>query len=75
MVRNLAGTLLEVGAGRRLSATMPALLAQRDRSAAGPTAPAHGLTLERVFYAVDPFAGGEMDASHRDSKGKGTFSG
>lgn len=74
MVRNLVGTLLEVGAGRRPAASMLSLLAQRDRSAAGPTAPAHGLTLERVFYAVDPFSGGEMGANHRDSKGKGTSS-
>lgn len=71
MVRNLAGTLLEVGAGRRAADSMPELLAGRDRSAAGPTAPAHGLTLERVFYPMDPFASGAEDANARDSKGKG----
>ncbi|MEE3329173.1 MAG: tRNA pseudouridine(38-40) synthase TruA [Myxococcota bacterium] len=71
MVRNLVGTLLEVGAERRPASSMTNLLAQRDRAAAGPTAPAHGLTLERVFYPSDPFETGVGDAKSRDSKGKG----
>ena len=50
MVRSIAGTLLEVGLGRRTVAEFRALLAGAARSAAGPTAPAHGLTLERVWY-------------------------
>lgn len=50
MVRNLAGTLIEVGQGRREAASMAALLASKDRSQAGPTAPAHGLALVRVDY-------------------------
>ena len=50
MVRSLAGTLLEVGAGRRSAADFAALLAGAPRSSAGPTAPAAGLTLERVEY-------------------------
>lgn len=70
MVRNLVGTLLEVGAGRREASSMPSLLARCDRGAAGPTAPAHGLTLERVFYPSDPFGSGTGDAKSRDSKGK-----
>ena len=50
MVRILAGTLLEIGQGRRPAAAMREILAGRDRSRAGRTAPACGLYLERVFY-------------------------
>jgi tRNA pseudouridine38-40 synthase len=50
MVRNIAGTLLEVGLGRREPGDLSALLAARDRTQAGPTAAAHGLTLVRVDY-------------------------
>ena len=50
MVRNLAGTLIEVGHGKRSPGSMAALLAAACRDQAGPTAPAHGLTLERVHY-------------------------
>lgn len=45
MVRIIAGTLLEVGQGKRKPEDMKAILASCDRSAAGPTAPACGLTL------------------------------
>lgn len=51
MVRAIAGTLIEVGYGRRAPETMDALLAGASRSDAGPTAPPHGLTLLRVEYA------------------------
>jgi tRNA pseudouridine38-40 synthase len=54
MVRNLTGTLVEVGSGRRRADEMPGLLAACDRRRAGRTAPAHGLTLEWVRY--DPEA-------------------
>jgi tRNA pseudouridine38-40 synthase len=50
MVRSLVGTLLEVGRGRRSEEAFAALLAGAPRAAAGPTAPAHALVLERVFY-------------------------
>lgn len=51
MVRNIAGTLIEVAQGRRAADSIGALLAARSRSLAGPTAAAHGLTLVRVDYA------------------------
>jgi tRNA pseudouridine38-40 synthase len=50
MVRNLVGTLVDVGWGRRKPADMPGLLHSRDRRKSGMTAPAHGLTLCTVFY-------------------------
>lgn len=50
MVRAITGTLVEVGSGRRDEAWVAEALAACDRAAAGPTAPACGLTLERVAY-------------------------
>jgi tRNA pseudouridine38-40 synthase len=50
MVRNIVGTLVEVGLGRREVASIPALLGGRDRTRAGRTAPPQGLCLEEVFY-------------------------
>ena len=50
MVRNLAGTLLDAGRGRITVDDFAAILAGRDRTLAGPTAPAHGLFLVEVHY-------------------------
>jgi tRNA pseudouridine38-40 synthase len=50
MVRTIAGTLLDIACGRRDAAAVPGILEARDRRAAGPCAPARGLTLVRVFY-------------------------
>jgi tRNA pseudouridine38-40 synthase len=50
MVRNLIGTLVEVGKGTRSVVEFRDLLAQRDRRRAGPTAPAQGLCLMAVTY-------------------------
>lgn len=50
MVRILAGTLVEVGRGRRDPAWVGAALAACDRAAAGPTAPPEALTLWHVTY-------------------------
>lgn len=50
MVRTIVGTLIEVGNGRRTVDSMSITLDSKDRSKAGPTAPAHGLTLLQVHY-------------------------
>ena len=50
MVRNVVGTLVEVGRGERVAGTFRELLARRDRTRAGATAPAHGLVLVSVRY-------------------------
>lgn len=52
MVRNLVGTLLDVGRGRTKADAIPEILAAKARSAAGPTAPARGLFLHSVEYDV-----------------------
>ncbi|HDP94485.1 MAG TPA: tRNA pseudouridine(38-40) synthase TruA [Candidatus Aminicenantes bacterium] len=50
MVRNIAGTLIDVGRGKIEAADIPAIFAARDRRRSGRTAPARGLTLQRVDY-------------------------
>ena len=50
MVRNMAGTLLEIGRGSMTIAQLTALFTRRDRTLAGFTAPAHGLILLKVKY-------------------------
>jgi tRNA pseudouridine38-40 synthase len=53
MVRNIVGTLVEVGRGRWRPDELDRLLASRDRTQAGPTAPPQGLFLVKVAYAGD----------------------
>jgi tRNA pseudouridine38-40 synthase len=50
MVRNLVGTLLEVGRGKMAPERVVEILEAGDRKLAGPTAPPQGLCLERVVY-------------------------
>lgn len=50
MVRIIAGTLIEAGKGRRKPEEMEAILAAKDRGAAGPTAPAYGLMLMKYEF-------------------------
>jgi tRNA pseudouridine38-40 synthase len=50
MVRNIAGTLIEIGQGKRPADDMPRILQACDRGLAGPTAPASGLYLVRIWY-------------------------
>lgn len=50
MVRIIAGTLIRVGGGEMEPEQIPEILLALDRSAAGPTAPAHGLTMIGIEY-------------------------
>ncbi|HZS31878.1 MAG TPA: tRNA pseudouridine(38-40) synthase TruA [Methylomirabilota bacterium] len=58
MVRNVVGTVVEIGRGRRPVEWAGAVLAGRDRRGAGPTAPAAGLFLLSVRYPLPLFPGG-----------------
>lgn len=53
MVRNIVGTLIAVGRQKISVDAIPRILEAKDRRAAGPTAPAHGLTLWHIEYHVD----------------------
>jgi len=53
MVRNIVGSLLEVGAGERPGSWIAELLAGRDRTVAGPTAPSAGLVFLGPLYPAD----------------------
>jgi len=64
MVRNIVGSLVEVGKGRRPPEWIGGLIRARDRMLAGPTAPAHGLVLLRVLYPP------ECDRQPRADAGK-----
>lgn len=50
MVRSIVGTLLEVGRGEKDAETIETAIINGDRSLAGKTAPANGLTLLKVEY-------------------------
>jgi tRNA pseudouridine38-40 synthase len=50
MVRNIIGTLAEIGQRLRAPDSLAELLAEKDRTKSGPTAPAHGLYLMEVKY-------------------------
>ena len=54
MVRILVGTLLKVGKGEIEPKEIPAIIEGKDRSLAGPTAPARGLTLAKIRYPNFP---------------------
>ena len=59
MVRTIAGSLVEVGRGHRAPGWIEGVLAARDRAAAGPCAPAKGLTFVGVAYPegiLEPWA-------------------
>jgi len=50
MVRIIAGTLLDVGIGKKAPEDIPKIIESGDRSLAGLTLPAHGLCLKKVYY-------------------------
>ncbi|WP_350343842.1 tRNA pseudouridine(38-40) synthase TruA [Proteinivorax tanatarense] len=50
MVRIIVGTLVKVGRGQQPYQHIENILKKKDRDFAGPTAPAHGLILEKVYY-------------------------
>ena len=52
MVRNIVGTLLEIGTHKRSTSDIALILERKDRSLAGPTAPPQGLFLESVLYLL-----------------------
>lgn len=56
MVRIIAGTLIQVGGGMKKPEQIPEILAAADREAAGPTAPAHGLTMTGIEYSDEAAA-------------------
>ncbi len=55
MVRNIAGTLIDIGQGKRPPEELAAILAAHDRQYASPTAPACGLFLEKIYYPTRVF--------------------
>lgn len=54
MVRSIVGTLVEAGLGKKTPGDILGIIAARDRAAAGPVAPPHGLSLWEVGYPDTP---------------------
>jgi tRNA pseudouridine38-40 synthase len=50
MVRNIVGTLIYVGMGKLFPEMIPEIINSKSRNRAGMTAPAHGLTLKKIYY-------------------------
>ncbi|GAB6127272.1 tRNA pseudouridine(38-40) synthase TruA [Humidesulfovibrio idahonensis] len=67
MVRNLVGCLVAVGKGKATPEDVRLILERCDRNHSLPTAPAHGLCMERVFYPGDADESGRMDAPEADA--------
>jgi len=63
MVRNIVGTLVEIGRGALPPDAIPGIIAAHDRSAAGPTAPASGLFLVSVDYEQQQDLGTDPEAA------------
>ena len=69
MVRNLVGTMVDIGRGSLLVEELPKILATRDRTQAGPTAPASGLYLVEVAYPTTAENVDEISADALDRAG------
>ena len=67
MVRIMVGTLVEVGMGRQDPDAIPGMLTARDRRAAGPTAPPHGLYLQWIRMKPAPAEASPPSASRVDA--------
>ena len=67
MVRIIAGTLFEIGCGARKPEDMKTILTACDRSAAGPTAPACGLTMIGIEFEKNPYIQREKSQKAVDS--------
>ena len=71
MVRIMVGTLVEVGIGKTSPDAIPTMLTARDRQAAGPTAPPHGLFLQWVRFRQEPSEVMETNEPPKSSSGGG----
>lgn len=69
MVRNLTGTLLEMGRGKLLLSDLEGIFAAKDRRKAGMSAEAKGLSLEKVFFDLR-----EISLDNQSSSGLNEFS-
>ena len=69
MVRIMAGTLIEVGAGKRTPESILQALQEGERRLAGFTAPAGGLCLEQVYYdGLPAFTDGKQEKNGKDDR-------
>lgn len=75
MVRNIVGTVVEVGQGRRSLASFAEVFEGRARTRAGKTAPAEGLWLEWVAYGASPQSMTGVTPALLEHEGDFTFSG
>ena len=68
MVRIIAGTLMEIGSGKHPPEAVKEMLEAKNRAAAGPTAPARGLTLISYEFPVLKEKTGEQAAEEKSEK-------
>lgn len=65
MVRNLVGTAVDVATGKLCSTAISEAFVHKDRTLIGPCAPAHALSLQRVFYAPADWESALQGHAHR----------